>query len=65
MWADVNRYEGWIAHQGGAERYGGYTDTKPAGEHDHTGSSVGNTGGGQAFDVLPSYYSVIYIRKCV
>jgi len=30
----------------------------------HT-SNTNSTGNGQPFDVLPSYYSLIYIRKCV
>lgn len=27
-------------------------------------TETNSAGGGQAFDVLPSYYSVIYVRKC-
>jgi microcystin-dependent protein len=35
-------------------------NTTSAGGHTHT---IGNTGNGQAFDVLPNYYSVIYIKR--
>ncbi|MDR1453974.1 MAG: hypothetical protein LBJ25_08400 [Candidatus Margulisbacteria bacterium] len=31
--------------------------------HDISGGTIGNTGEGAAFDVVPAYYTVIYIKK--
>jgi microcystin-dependent protein len=33
--------------------------------HSISGGTIGNTGSGAAFDNRPSYYALIYIRKCV
>jgi hypothetical protein len=33
--------------------------------HDISGGTIGNTGNGAAFDIVPAYYTVIYIKKMV
>jgi hypothetical protein len=51
----------------GSDLENGEWITTPNVNKNYTGitSTNDSTGGGQAFDVLPSYYSVIYIKKMV
>ncbi|MDR1452608.1 MAG: hypothetical protein LBJ25_01335 [Candidatus Margulisbacteria bacterium] len=44
--------------------YSGTTGGDGAHTHNISGGSVGDTGSGTAFDNRPSYYTLIYIRKC-
>ncbi|MDR1452449.1 MAG: hypothetical protein LBJ25_00530 [Candidatus Margulisbacteria bacterium] len=44
--------------------FSGTTGGDGAHTHNISGGSVGDTGSGMAFDNRPSYYALIYIRKC-
>jgi hypothetical protein len=43
----------------GVEYYASSSD----GAHSHSDSSADNTGGGEAFDIVPAFYTAVYIMK--
>jgi microcystin-dependent protein len=63
---DTNHYNtpsstDYSSHEYGEYHSAAYT-TSSNGNHTHT---VGSTGSGEAFNNMPSYYAVIYIKKIV
>ncbi|MDR1323116.1 MAG: hypothetical protein LBK68_01630 [Candidatus Margulisbacteria bacterium] len=63
--ADTHPYGTYFVYDGTRAGAENSWTTTPSVNSNKTGISEtnNNTGGGQAFDVLPSYYSVIYIKK--
>ncbi|MDR1997820.1 MAG: hypothetical protein LBQ83_05815 [Candidatus Margulisbacteria bacterium] len=69
---DSGGAHGHTFSSGSAASAGGHDHTFSSGSaagvaaHTHTvsGGTIGNTGSGSAFDNRPSYYTLIYIRKC-